>query len=78
MRMKDLKEKSEAFKSINENRRQKLQIREQELDFKQREANQKYQEDLQEIMMRQDKYQQRQREISHNSYAAFNTGRTNS
>jgi hypothetical protein len=42
MRMKDLKEKSEAFKSINENRRQKLQIREQELDFKQREANQKY------------------------------------
>lgn len=34
MRMKDLKEKSEAFKSINENRRQKLQIREQELDFK--------------------------------------------
>lgn len=78
MRMKDLKEKSEVFKSINENRRQKLQIREQELDFKQREANQKYQEDLQEIMMRQDKYQQRQREISHNSYAAFNTGRTNS
>ncbi len=40
--MKDLKEKNEAFKSINENRRQKLIIREQELDLRQREANQKY------------------------------------
>lgn len=34
MKMKDLKEKNEAFKSINENRRQKLQIREQELDLR--------------------------------------------
>ena len=42
MRMKDLKDKNEAFKSLNETRRQKLQMWEQELDFKQREANQKY------------------------------------
>ena len=28
--------------------------------------------------MRQENYQKKQKEISHNSYAAFNTGRTNS
>lgn len=33
-KLKDLKEKYDNFKSLNENRRQKLIMREQELDFR--------------------------------------------